>query len=49
MADPGRIKSIVKVPLGTHRDRTAEDFLYVRDKIFDLFNLKTESYIEYYI
>ena len=49
MADPGRIKSIVKVPLGTHRDRTAEDFLYVRDKVFDLFNLKTESYIEYYI
>lgn len=49
MADPGRIKSVVKVPLGTHRDRTAEDFLYVRDKIFELFNLKSESYIEYYI
>lgn len=49
MADPGRIKSVVKVPLGTHRDRTAEDFLYVRDKVFELFNLKSESYIEYYI
>ncbi len=49
MADPGRIKSVVKVPLGTHRDRTSEDFLYVRDKIFELFNLKSESYIEYYI
>lgn len=49
MADPGRIKSVVKVPLGAHRDRTAEDFLYVRDKIFELFNLKSESYIEYYI
>jgi len=49
MADPGRIKSIVKVPLGTHRDRTSEDFLYVRDKIFELFNMKTEGYIEYYI
>jgi NitT/TauT family transport system ATP-binding protein len=49
MADPGRIKSVVKVPLCTHRDRTSEDFLYVRDKIFELFNLKAESYIEYYI
>ena len=49
MANPGRIKSIVKVPLGDHRDRTGEDFLYVRDKIFELFNLKADSYIEYYI
>lgn len=49
MADPGRIKSIVKVPLGAHRDRTGEYFLYVRDKIFELFNMKTEEYIEYYI
>ena len=49
MANPGRIKSIVKVPLGDRRDRTGEDFLYVRDKIFELFNLKADSYIEYYI
>ncbi len=49
MADPGRIKSIVKVPLGAHRDRTGEEFLYVRDKIFELFNMKSEEYIEYYI
>ena len=49
MADPGRIKSVVKVPLGDHRDRTGKDFLYVRDKIFELFNLKADSYIEYYI
>ena len=49
MANPGRIKSIVKVPLGSRRDRTSEDFLYVRDKIFELFNLKADSYIEYYI
>ncbi len=49
MADPGRIKSIVKVPLGAHRDRTSDDFLYVRDKIFELFNMKTEGFIEYYI
>ena len=49
MADPGRIKSVVKVPLGDRRDRTSENFLYVRDKIFELFNLKSEGYIEYYI
>lgn len=49
MADPGRIKSVVKVPLGDHRDRTSENFLYVRDKIFDLFNMKSDSYIEYII
>ena len=49
MADPGRIKSVVKVPLGSHRDRTGEDFLYVRDKIFELFNMKSDGYINYYI
>ena len=49
MADPGRIKSIVKVPLGEHRNRTGENFLYVRDRIFELFNMKTDEYIEYYI
>ena len=49
MADPGRIKRVVKVPLGSHRDRTGEDFLYVRDKIFELFNMKSDGYIDYYI
>lgn len=49
MADPGRIKSIVKVPLGDYRNRTSRNFLYVRDKIFELFNMKTDEYIEYVI
>lgn len=49
MADPGRIKSVVKVPLSSKRDRTNSDFLRVRDKIFELFNLKTEDYIDYII
>lgn len=49
MADPGRIKSIVKVPLGDYRNRTSRNFLYVRDKIFELFNLKVDDYIEYVI
>ena len=49
MADPGRIKSIVTVPLRGYRDRTSGDFLHVRDKIFELFNMKTDSTIEYVI
>lgn len=49
MAEPGRIKSIVKVPLGSQRNRTSRNFLYVRDKIFELFNMKTDEYIEYVI
>lgn len=49
MADPGRIKSTVTVPLGKHRDRTSGDFLHVRDKIFELFNMKADSEIEYVI
>ena len=49
MADPGRIKSIVTVPLCGYRDRTSGDFLHVRDKIFELFNMKADSTIEYVI
>jgi NitT/TauT family transport system ATP-binding protein len=49
MADPGRIKSIVKVPLGKDRNRTSKNFFYVRDRIFELFNLKSDEYIDYYI
>lgn len=49
MANPGRIKSIVKVPLENYRNRTSRNFLYVRDKIFELFNLKTDEYIDYII
>ncbi len=49
MSDPERLKSVVKVPLGPRRDRTSNNFFHVRDKIFELFNLKTEEYVEYYI
>ncbi|MDE7365501.1 MAG: ABC transporter ATP-binding protein [Ruminococcus sp.] len=47
--NPGQIKSVVTVPLKGHRERTASDFLQVRDKIFDLFNMKHEEQIEYVI
>lgn len=47
--NPGKIKSIVKVPIHHYRDRTSDDFLLVRDKVFELFNLKSDTYIEYNI
>lgn len=47
--NPGRIKSIVTVPLKGHRERTASDFLEVRDKIFELFQMKHDENIEYMI
>lgn len=47
--NPGSIKSIVTVPLKGHRERTASDFLEVRDKIFELFQMKHDEDIEYMI
>ncbi len=47
--NPGKVKSIVKVPLHHFRDRTSSDFLQVRDKIFELLNMKIEDKIEYNI
>lgn len=47
---PGRIKSIIKIPLSRgNRDRTSHDFLYWRDKVFEIFNMKHEPNIEYTI
>lgn len=48
-ANPGRIKAIVKISLEKDRDRTSEDFLRIRDKIFEIFHMKKEVAIEYYI
>ncbi len=47
--NPGKVKGVIKVPLHHFRDRTSGDFLLVRDKIFDLLNMKTEESIEYNI
>ncbi len=46
---PGRIKSILKVPLGRTRDRTGHDFGLIRDKVFREFELKVEASLEYSI
>ncbi len=48
-ADPGRIKKIVKVHMPRFRDRTSDDFVLARDKIFSLLNMKKEVTTEYYI
>lgn len=48
-ANPGRIKSIVKVQMPGLRDRTSDDFVLARDKVFSLLNMKKEDTTEYYI
>ena len=47
--NPGKIKSVVTVRLGRHRDRTSGDFLKMRDRIFDIFHMKPDNNIEYVI
>ena len=47
--NPGKVKGVLTVPLHHFRDRTSGDFLLVRDKIFDLLNMKMEDNIEYTI
>lgn len=47
--NPGRIKSIVDVQLSHVRDRTSDEFIMMRDKIFTVFNMKTDRTVEYYI
>ncbi|WP_341876607.1 ABC transporter ATP-binding protein [Defluviitalea saccharophila] len=46
---PGKIKSIINVPLARKRDRTHPDFLTIRDKVFAEFEMKEKNKIEYYI
>ncbi len=47
--NPGQIKAVVNIQLGKNRDRTSGDFLRIRDKIFEIFHMKKENMIEYYI
>ena len=48
-ANPGQIIAVLTIPLGKHRDRMSEDFLAIRDQIFEIFHMKREDAIEYYI
>ncbi len=47
--NPGRLKSIIKVELVKKRDRTSEDFLKIRDKVFSEFEMKEKDKTEYFI
>ena len=47
--NPGRVKSIIKVPLDEYRERTSHNFLKMRDKIFEIFNMQPNDDIEYII
>ena len=40
--NPGKIKSVVKIQMPHKRDRTSDDFIVARDKMFEIFNLKKE-------
>lgn len=48
--NPGKIKSIINVGLTSgNRDRTSDDFILLRDKVFEILNMKHEHYIEFEI
>jgi NitT/TauT family transport system ATP-binding protein len=47
--NPGKVKSIVTIQAGQLRDRTSDEFILMRDKIFEIFNLKTDRTVEYYL
>lgn len=44
---PGKIKSIVNVPISRKRDRTSEGFLKIRDSVFEEFKMKQTFDLEY--
>lgn len=47
--NPGKVKSIVTVPLEGYRERTSHNFIAIRDKIFEIFNMQNDDNIEYII
>lgn len=46
---PGKVKSVIDVPLTRKRDRTGSDFLKIRDRVFAEFELKASDKTEYYL
>ncbi|QGU96132.1 ATP-binding cassette domain-containing protein [Clostridium bovifaecis] len=46
---PGKVKSVINVPMERKRDRTSDAFLRIRDKVFVEFKMKKEIDMEYYI
>ena len=46
---PGKIKSIVSVPIKRKRDRTSDEFLKIRDLVFTELKMKKDIEMEYYL
>ncbi|MCM8901568.1 ABC transporter ATP-binding protein [Caldicoprobacter algeriensis] len=42
---PGRVKTIIEVPLPRKRDRTSLDFLKIKDKVFTEFNGSVNNFV----
>ena len=43
------IKSIVNIEMPGNRNRTSDDFLLARDKVFEIFHMEQSDMVEYYI
>lgn len=48
-SSPGKVKSVIDVPLARKRDRTGNDFLKIRDRVFAELELKDSNEPEYYL
>ncbi|MEG2419873.1 MAG: ABC transporter ATP-binding protein, partial [Eubacterium sp.] len=48
-ANPGRIHTVLKVDMPHLRERTSDDFVVMRDRVFQAINLKHEHPLEYYL
>jgi|GEM_PF-1135628 len=46
---PGKVKSIIDVHIKRKRDRTSEEFLKIRDKVFIELKMKKENETKYCI
>lgn len=48
-SNPGMIKGVVNFTDIQRKDRTSDDFIIARDKIFEILNMKKNDTIEYYL
>lgn len=47
--NPAKVKCVMNIPLGNYRDRTSLEFLEMRNRVFEQFELKQPDRTEYYI
>ncbi|MDR1528997.1 MAG: ABC transporter ATP-binding protein [Burkholderiales bacterium] len=48
-SNPGRMKALVTVNLERNRDKTGKEFAHVRDNILEIFEMKVQNFVEYYL